>query len=607
MEVRYNKVAIKEYMDDIGGVGERMQRCQDEAFNLYNACKQQYNRIYSKLEEILRRAYNRMEEAESMRRSAILEYETARRMFENSEDEESKNDAMRRMSQAQAHLAAAETECLETAASYASAAGDLKSLSGLWEQQSGVLEAKARSVEDRLVTFLRLKNNANGALAEYMEAMDRAEAALRETSAETTGSGGNSTSYSDANGIQTEGETNGVVRSASESIADSGAGSAVGVANTPEIKTVDGLQGATDVCRSRSGNTIGVVAMEDGTKAVSMTMGGNTEVFRGTRSGLAKAYRTALANGDMELAEHAHQMFETLTKTGVLPEGGFGSPLSVAKETGSNGVVNSGGNDPGPSEIKYRIAATMMVDHLVDKVDFGKLDNKTAQDIYQSVSETKEMFPDIDLRFVGSLQSRNEHIEKSLEEMYLKGYRHHYPGASDEELMPYVREHVSEDMKGLQPGEFTIAQSMFLEAPETADEDVFARFNGISINESYGGDYNRFVEVKKSDVAGKWKPIGCGSPRATVDHELGHQIAKITDAHNDGDIRELYDRFMDLESERREDILSGYAGKNIHEFIAEGWSEYRNNPECRPLAAEIAGRLIELYNRKSPQKVKVRR
>ena len=53
------------------------------------------------------------------------------------------------------------------------------------------------------------------------------------------------------------------------------------------------------------------------------------------------------------------------------------------------------------------------------------------------------MFPDIDLRFVGSVQSRNQHIEKSLEEMYLNAYRQHYPTASDADLMPFVRQQVT--------------------------------------------------------------------------------------------------------------------------------------------------------------------
>ena len=86
MEVGYDKAALQEYMDQVGTVGEQMRRRQDESLNVFNSCKQQYNRIHTKLEEVAHRAYNQLENAESMQRSAELEYETARRTSENSVD-----------------------------------------------------------------------------------------------------------------------------------------------------------------------------------------------------------------------------------------------------------------------------------------------------------------------------------------------------------------------------------------------------------------------------------------------------------------------------------------------------------------------------------------
>lgn len=275
-------------------------------------------------------------------------------------------------------------------------------------------------------------------------------------------------------------------------------------------------------------------------------------------------------------------------------------PENTSGSTASNNIQSLSANN-------NQIATMMVVDGLVRQADFGRLDNRTAQDIYKSVSETLEMFPNIDLCFVGSVQSRNQHIEKSLEEIYLGAYRQHYPAVSDEELMPFVRQQVSEDMKGFEPGERTIAQSLFIETPQTYGENVIAGFNGISINERYGGDYNHFTDVRKSDVKAKWKPAGCDTPRATVDHELGHQIARLTDAHNDAEIQKMYSDFMSLNSTQRGEALSGYAGESIHEFIAEGWSEYRNNPNCRTLATNISNRLFDLYNQSTPGLVKVRR
>ena len=564
MEVGYDKAALQEYMDQIGTVGEQMHRLQDESLNLFNSCKQQYNRIHTKLEEVAHRAYNQVENAESMRRSAELEYETARRTAENAEDEDTKNTAIQRMQQAQIMRAEADEEYATASVAYSKASGDLRSLSELWEGYAPALESQAHRVVDVMTSFSRLVANGNSDLGEYMSIMDKAQAALYGGGGESTGSNGSSSSFG---GTTTSARIHG--------------------------STAHGEQSETGSSfKSKLGNTISIVTGANGLKTISMSIDGRTQNFPNTKSGIAKAYRIALKNGDSGLASYANQLFST---------------ASFADRLVSDEVVDAGGTSLSVSPNNNQIATAMVVDGLVRQADFGTLDNKTAQDIYTSVSETLEMFPDIDLHFVGSVQSRNERIKKSLEEMYLGAYRQHYPTASDADLMPFVRQQVSEDMKGFEPSEHTIAQSLFIKTPQTYGEDIIAGFNGISINERYGGDYNHFTDVRKNDVKAKWKPAGCDTPRATVDHELGHQIARLTNAHNDADIQEMYSNFMGLTSAQRGDILSGYAGESIHEFIAEGWSEYRNNTNCRPLAINISNRLFDLYSQINPQRMKVRR
>ena len=41
--------------------------------------------------------------------------------------------------------------------------------------------------------------------------------------------------------------------------------------------------------------------------------------------------------------------------------------------------------------------------------------------------------------------------------------------------------------------------------------------------------------------------------------------------------------------------VSQYAAKKIEEFIAESWSEYRNNPSPRPVATKIGGIILNRY------------
>lgn len=284
-----------------------------------------------------------------------------------------------------------------------------------------------------------------------------------------------------------------------------------------------------------------------------------------------------------------------ITADGILSENMEKASTSIVHNTKANAKRNS------------VIASTVTAYGFSAKADFGNLDSRTSKDVFVAVAETKQMFPELNMQFVGSAQARNKAIETDLREEYLSAYRRHYPGASDAELMPFVNQQVSEDMTYLQIENGTIAQSLYVPNTNSTTEDVIARYNGISINESYGSSYEHFKQVKQADVDAGWKPVNCNTPKATVDHELGHQVAKLVEAHNDPDIQELFNRFSKVDAQNQSKVLSGYAATNIHEFIAESWSEYRNNPECRDCAKYVATRMIELYEAKNPDKKKVLR
>ena len=206
------------------------------------------------------------------------------------------------------------------------------------------------------------------------------------------------------------------------------------------------------------------------------------------------------------------------------------------------------------------------------------------------------MFPELDLRFVGSTQARNKAIGQTLTDFYMKAYRQYNPDVPEDKLREVVQRQVEADLEPFEPGQRTIAVSLFVSNPSGVMDSIFSSANGITINEAYGSDYEYFQSVRNSDVQSGWKPQNCNSPRATVDHELGHQIDKLVDAHNDDIIKEMYTHFSRLSEEEQAATLSGYGATSIGEFIAESWSEYRNNPNCREMARAVAERMIELHN-----------
>lgn len=273
MEVVYDKAALHEYMDQVGAVRDQMQRHQDESLNLFYACKQQYNRIYTKLEEVVRRAYNQMEDAESMRRSAELEYEVANRTAESAEDEDTQNAALQRMWQAQAMRTEADEEYAKASIAYSKASDDLRNLSELWESHAPALEAQAHRVEDGMASFLRLVAKGNSDLGEYMSILDKAQAELY-------------------------GDSPGAIPSGSGSVPTSTSSSA---GNSHNISTS---------FITKAGNTLGL-ALSAGVASIVMRVAGKEHSFPHTKSGAAKAYRTAAQSGDQEMIMRTNALYSS--------------------------------------------------------------------------------------------------------------------------------------------------------------------------------------------------------------------------------------------------------------------------------------------------------
>lgn len=348
MNISYEKAALQEYMNEIESLDKAMRRRQEESAREYNSCKQQYYRIYTKLEEVEYSAQRQMEDAESLRKSAEADYETARRIAADTQDENGRQLADRKMQLAQRQRAAAEAEYNKAAAAYSKAAGNLKKLSDLWDENNPVLSSQARRVEDSLVSFIRLVSNGNNALNEYIISMEEVREILYGSSASKADSAGNgsvsanATSHSQGSqGTQSKGAASGGAQgkgafSASSATAQGKGASAAAsepafapaVSGAAKQSKGKGAVGGMTACGSAVGwcasNSMTAVSLnESGQKMVSMTIGGEERSYNCTRSGIAQAYRHAKASGDQDMMARTSAMFEieTLRKDLALGEG----------------------------------------------------------------------------------------------------------------------------------------------------------------------------------------------------------------------------------------------------------------------------------------------
>jgi len=119
------------------------------------------------------------------------------------------------------------------------------------------------------------------------------------------------------------------------------------------------------------------------------------------------------------------------------------------------------------------------------------------------------------------------------------------------------------------------------------------RVSGVAINKKFGKDLDGFVKSLQRDVDSGFHPVGTASVKAVFDHEFGHQLDDLLKLSSDSVIKKLYNEMKKLDNIKEN--LSGYAKKNIAEFIAEGWGEFRNNPQPGLTAKIIGERINEIH------------
>ena len=155
------------------------------------------------------------------------------------------------------------------------------------------------------------------------------------------------------------------------------------------------------------------------------------------------------------------------------------------------------------------------------------------------------------------------------------------PGVSDYVLMPHVEKWLNKTFG-------SISKSTYAESIK------YNKITGITVNDKIG---DKLVDIEKriqKDVASKFHPEGCGTLKAIVEHELGHQFDEMLGISKEKEIIKLYSSMTGKEITEK---LSTYSWRNsnknpIEEFVAEAWSEYCNNTNPRDIATQI-GKLIE--------------
>lgn len=223
-----------------------------------------------------------------------------------------------------------------------------------------------------------------------------------------------------------------------------------------------------------------------------------------------------------------------------------------------------------------------MENDLVDFADYGRLDIDVVNEINRSLFEHIRDFPLLrkNQKFIGSAQRQYQKYYDMQVKKIFDNARLSYPDEPDDVLLARAKDLAKKFVNKPKVNGKSYAHSW-------SQKDV----SGVAVNEKCGASAKTMSDLLRRDVEMAWHPQETASAKAVVDHELGHQLDTLLSLGDDPDINSLWEANRgNMRSE-----VSGYAGTNIAEFVAESWSEYRNNPAPRPVAKKVGAIIVRRY------------
>ena len=232
-----------------------------------------------------------------------------------------------------------------------------------------------------------------------------------------------------------------------------------------------------------------------------------------------------------------------------------------------------------------KAAATWAVQNkLVDRADFSGVKPEVANAWNRSLFDHLQQFPELRKAqaFTGTAQAqfalwRDAAITRDVEVL-----RRVRPGMDEDALRALAERRV----KTLKVAGGTWAHSW--DAPGVS---------GVAINRKWGADLAAFERALAKNVKSGYHPPGCDTIRSVVDHELGHQLDTLLQLSKDAQVIALH---AEAKAAGIKATVSGYAAKNLAEFIAECWAEALNNASPRDYARRLAAIIKARYAAKYP-------
>lgn len=259
---------------------------------------------------------------------------------------------------------------------------------------------------------------------------------------------------------------------------------------------------------------------------------------------------------------------------------------------------------------------------LADTINYKGLDVAYANEVNKAIHKNLQEYPEVRdlLRTLGGARAiRTERQKKYLEEhkqeiedrinRRIENLMNYYKDFHGENMEKKINEVYGSIEKMKKKIRTKIVNDFKRTVSERINKNVWAWYryssmvikdtNGIYFNDDWS--FDKLNESLKKCVEQKYHPEGCDTLKSVIDHEFGHALTNFIVRRTYG-LRATNKALEKIRSIRNSmnrqeiiDKLSRYGATNFDEFVAEAYSEYKNNSNPREVALQVGKLLEEAY------------
>ena len=223
----------------------------------------------------------------------------------------------------------------------------------------------------------------------------------------------------------------------------------------------------------------------------------------------------------------------------------------------------------------------------IANADYKGIDLEVANEMNAAIQRGMDICPKIKdrMKFIGNAQRVNKAFREEYAVAVEQYYKKIYPGLSDGSYRQLGKKKANKAIEKISATTLAFARSGSSTIPEL--NAVIKKYEGIIANEMHCNNAQRLKETLEYNR--QIGQLSVGTIAGTFDHEVAHQIDFALGLSKNAEMVSLY---HSMSYQEISSGLSRYGAKTIAEFIAEGWAEYCNSDNPRPIAKRI-GEIIK--------------